>query len=176
VSESKSTLARAYDTHGDKLRFLVVGACNTAISYVLFLVLLALAGPPLRSLSSSPHELIAVVGHNYFVVVQWIGWVLMVPVSTLTMKRFAFRSAGDWRRQVARGYLIYLPAQGLASLLLWLTVRVVGLSPALGQLVTIAFTTVFSYLGHKYFTFRLPLEVGEVPERELMETSGAGER
>lgn len=169
TADRKDALGRAYDRHGDKLRFLVVGACNTAISYVLFLALLATLGPQLQSLADSSSSPIAWVGEHYYVAVQWIGWVFMVPVSTTTMKRFAFRSPGNWGRQVVRGYFVYLPAQGLASLLLWLSVRVIGLSPAVGQLVTIAFTTVFSYLGHKYFTFRLPLEVGEVPAQELMD-------
>ena len=48
-------------------------------------------------------------------------------------------------------------------------VTLAGLSPQLGQLLTIAVTTIFSYLGHKYFTFKTPLEVGEVPPRELVE-------
>ena len=174
MSDTKPGLASVYEAHGDKPRFLIVGACNTAFSYVLFIVLLALVGPPLRSLSDSSNGLASLIGHNYFLVVQWVGWVLMVPVSATTMRRFAFRSTGVWHRQVGRAYFVYLPAQGLASLLLWLTVRVLGLSPALGQLVTIAFTTVFSYLGHKYFTFRLPLEVGEVPELNLIEVPRDG--
>ena len=45
----------------------------------------------------------------------------------------------------------------------------VGLSPQVGQLLTIAVTTIFSYVGHKYFTFKTPLEVGEVPPQELVE-------
>jgi len=64
---------------------------------------------------------------------------------------------------------VYLPAQGISSLLLWLAVQVLHLAPAVGQLLTIAFATVFSYIGHKYFTFRIPLETGEVPAEELLE-------
>ena len=40
----------------------------------------------------------------------------------------------------------------------------VGLPPQLGALVTTAITMIFSYLGHKYFTFRLPTNVGEVSD------------
>lgn len=169
ASNRKAALGRVYDEHGDKLRFLVVGMVNTAISYVGFVVLLALLGPSLQTLAGSTSRLVAWVGEHYYVAVQWIGWVFMVPVSATTMKVFAFRSPGRWWPQVIRAYFVYLPAQGLSSVLLWLTVQVFGLSPQLGQLVTIAFATVFSYLGHKYFTFRLPLEVGEVPAEELLE-------
>ena len=114
-----SKLAELYDVHGEKLRYLVVGVCNTAVSYALFLALLAVVGPPLRTLSGSSAGLLAQIGHGYYVVVQWIGWVLMVPVSTTTMKYFAFRSRGRLLPQVGRAYLVYLPAQGLSSLILW---------------------------------------------------------
>ena len=163
-----SKLAELYDVHGEKLRYLVVGVCNTAVSYALFLALLAVVGPPLQTLSGSSAGLLAQIGHGYYVVVQWIGWVLMVPVSTTTMKYFAFRSKGKLFHQVGRAYLIYLPAQGLSSLILWLTVRVAGFSPPVGQLMAIVVTTIFSYIGHKYFTFRVPLDTGEVPDEKLL--------
>lgn len=157
-------LGGLYDAHGEKIRYLVVGVCNTALSYVLFLALLALLGPPLRALADAPSGLVAQVGHSYYLVAQWVGWVLMVPVSTTTMKYLAFRSKGRLLPQVGRAYLIYLPAQGLSSLILWATVRVAGLSPQIGQLVAIGVVTVFTYLGHKYFTFRVPMEAAEFGE------------
>ncbi len=169
MSPTGDRLGRLYDTHGDKLRFLIVGACNTALSYLLFLALLVTIGPPVQSLADSSAPLLAQVGHAYYLVVQWLGWVLMVPISTTTMKYFAFRSKGRLRHQIPRAYLIYLPAQGLNSLVLWLTVRIARMPPALGQLVAIGVVAVFSYLGHKYFTFRVPLSVGEVAEEDLMD-------
>jgi hypothetical protein len=108
------------------------------------------------------------MGRDYYVVIQWIVWVVFVPVSTLTMKYFAFRSKGHWLHQIGRAYFVYIPAQGMSSLLLWLTVQVAHLSPQVGQLLTIVFATVFSYLGHKYFTFKTPLVVGEVPPEETI--------
>jgi len=166
---SSGKLAEIYDVHGEKLRYLIVGVCNTAVSYAMFLLLLAVLGPRLQSLSDSSVDLLAQIGHGYYVVVQWITWVLMVPVSTTTMKYFAFRSSGNLLHQIGRGYLVYLPAQGLSSLILWLTVRVAGFSPPVGQLVAIMVTTIFSYLGHKYFTFRVPLDTGEVADENLLQ-------
>lgn len=146
------------------MRYLIVGVCNTAFSYVLFLVQLAVLGPPLRTLAGSSVDAIAQVGHGWYVVVQWVAWVLMVPVSTTTMKYFAFRTRGSLPRQIGRGYLVYLPAQGLNSLILWLAVSLAGLTPQVGQLGAIAIVTVFTYLGHKYFTFRVPIEAEEFGE------------
>ena len=169
MSDSPSALGKLYDKHGDKFRFLIVGVCNTAFSYVLFLVLLALIGPPIQTLANAESSLLRVVGEHYYVAVQWITWVLAVPVSTTTMKYFAFHSRGRLLPQVGRAYFVYLPAQALNSLILWLAVSVLGLTPQIGQLLAIAVTTIFSYVGHKYFTFRAPLEVGEVAPRDLIE-------
>lgn len=159
-----------YDVHGEKLRYLVVGVFNTVVSYGMFLLALRVLGPSVHALSDSPVRLVAAVGRNYFLVIQWTVWVLAVPVSTTTMKYFAFRSEGRLTRQVIRAYFVYLPAQGVSSVVLWVTVRLLGFSPQVGQLLTIIVSTIFSYLGHKYFTFKTPLEVGEVPPRELIDT------
>ena len=157
-----------YDRHGEKLRYLLVGIWNTAVGYGLFIALLALSGSQLHALESSPLPLVALIGRDYYVLLQWIMWVVCVPLSTLTMKHFAFRSKGHWLHQIGRAYFVYIPAQALSSLLLWLSVQVAHLSPQVGQLLTIVFATVFSYLGHKYFTFKTPLAVGEVPPEETM--------
>lgn len=169
MTAPRSPLAHAYADHGEKVRFLVGGFGNTLLGYGLFLLLIATVGEALSTWAGSPNTVAAFVGEHYYLVVQWLDWVLMVPVSTTTMKFFAFRSKGRWLHQIGRAYLVYLPAQGLSSLILWLTVSIAGLSPQVGQAITIAVTTVFSYLGHKYFTFRVPLEVGEVPAEELLD-------
>jgi len=143
-----------YERHGEKLRFLIVGGWNTAFSVLLF------------------NALLLVFGHRSYLLLFWTMWVFAVVQSTATMKYFAFRSGGHFWRQVARAYFIYLPALGLSTLLLWSGVTVLHLSPSLAQLITIFFTTIFSYVGHKYFTFRVPLEVGEVPDSELIVGQG----
>ncbi|MDP2183814.1 MAG: GtrA family protein [Actinomycetota bacterium] len=151
-------------THAEKLRYLFVGGWNTVFGYGLFLLLLALVGNPLRSVESSPVLLISLVGRNYYLVVGLLGWFVAVPQSTVTMKYLVFRSEGALLPQIGRAYFVYAPAQVLGTGVLWLTVRVAHLTPQIGGLVTIAVTTVFSYLGHKYFTFRRHPEFDEARE------------
>jgi putative flippase GtrA len=164
-----------YDAHGEKLRYLLVGMWNTAISYVIFVLALKYVGPPLQSLADSSSTVVALLGQYYYLVIQWGVWVIMVVQSTITMKYIAFRSPGHLGKQIVRAYGVYLPAQLLSAFILWLTVKIFGLPPAIGQLITIAFATVFSYLGHKYFTFRQPAarlesdEWGSVIEEEVAE-------
>lgn len=148
----------------ERVRYLFVGGWNTLFSYLLFLLLLALLGKTVRTLGSSPISFIAWVGREYYLVIGWIGWVIAVAQSTATMKYLVFRKAGSFWRQTFRAYFVYLPSQFIGTGLLWFVVRIVGLPPQLGALVTTAITMIFSYLGHKYFTFRLPTNVGEVSD------------
>lgn len=159
-------MASLYEAHGEKLRYLIVGVWNTIFGYGLFVFLLAVLGPVLQPLSASSSRPIALAGANYYIVVQWLGWVVAVPQSTLTMKYFAFRQRGRTMPQILRAYGIYLPAQGLSTVILWFAVEVLHLIPQVGALVAIVVTTVFSYFGHKYFTFRVPVGVGDVPGDE----------
>jgi len=154
VSNPKPTVSDwvrgVYEVHGEKLRYLVVGVWNTLFNVVLFnLLLLAF-------------------GHALYMLWFWVSWAIAVVQSTVTMKYFAFRRKGALLPQVGRAYVIYLPAQGLSTAIMWFAVGVVHLIPQVAQLITILVTTVFSYIGHKYFTFRVPLEVGEVPDEDLV--------
>ena len=158
-----------YDAHGEKLRYLLVGVWNTAFSYVLFLVGIRLFASPLEAATRLDPKIVAII-------IQCASWVLAVVQSTVTMKYIAFRSKGSLGKQIARAYVIYLPAQGLSIVILW--VAMLALTPALGsrlaamvgQLFAVFVTTIFSYFGHKYFTFRVPLEVDEAAREDMMDS------
>jgi hypothetical protein len=99
------------------------------------------------------------VAANDYNVLFWAAWVFAVPQSTLTMKYLVFRSRGHLGKELGKAYLVYAPAQGISSVIMWLLVGLAGLHPTLAQLCTIAVATIISYLGHKYFTFRTPAEL-----------------
>ncbi|MDO9556422.1 MAG: GtrA family protein [Coriobacteriia bacterium] len=154
-------LLGAYDNHAEKLRYLAVGVVNTAFSYGLFWVSIRFLAGPLESSTSFDSKVVAIG-------LQWAVWIVAVVWSTTTMKYLVFRSAGSLGSQIPRAYFVYLPAQGLSSLILFVAMQFLGLGALVGQLLAIFITTIFSYFGHKYFTFRVPLEVGEVPEENLL--------
>jgi putative flippase GtrA len=173
VSDERNPIGDIYDKHGEALRYLIVGVWNTAVSFVVFALAIKFVAPPLEAATGWSPALTAVV-------LQWVIWVLMVVQSTVTMKYFAFRSKGHLGKQIFRAYFIYLPAQGLSSVILWGTMKILAAFPPtshwpsqtdalVGQVIAIFVGTIFSYFGHKYFTFKTPLEVGEVPPRELIE-------
>lgn len=145
-------LASACAGFDEKLRFLVVGMGNTAFAYVLFLVTLNLVRMALGLPEGTGNQRTFLV-ENHYLVAQWISWVLSVPFGTLTLKHLVFKGTGRLRNDIFRAYFVYFPGLGISSVTLWTTVTVFGLIPEIGQLLTIGVAAVFSYLGHKYFTF-----------------------
>lgn len=142
----RAAIRSAYDVHGEKVRYLVVGAWNTLLSWVVFALAIWLFSAPLEAATGWSHATVALV-------IQWSTWVLMVVNSTVMMKYFAFRSPGHLGKQLVRSYFVYLPAQGISSLVLWVAMTVFGFSALVGQALAVLIATIFSYLGHKYFTF-----------------------
>ena len=148
--------SRFLELHGEKLRFLVVGVYNTAASFALFALAIHWWSEPLASILGGQEKVAALV-------IQWLVWVVAVVHSTLTMKYLVFRSRGSFAHEIGKAYLVYLPAQGISSAILWLVMAAFawlapGVSSRLaamaGQGVAVIVSTVFSYIGHKHFTFR----------------------
>lgn len=147
-------MASARAGFAEKLRFLVVGAGNTAFGYALFLLTLGLVRRALSVTEGAvPAGAFGFLLENHYLIAQWVSWVLAVPVGTVTLKYLVFRGTGRLRGDIFRAYFVYLPGLGLSSAVLWFTVRILGLTPEVGQLLTIAAAAIFSYVGHKYFTF-----------------------
>ena len=172
MTATAERLGNFYDAHGEKLRYLIVGVWNTAFSYALFFLFVRLFATPLEAATHLDAKLVAII-------LQWASWVLAVVQSTVTMKYFAFKSEGHLGKQVLRAYFIYLPAQGIASAILWVAMLLLAphlgdrIGALVGQLFAVFITTIFSYFGHKYFTFKVPLEVGEVIDEDLLEGTTA---
>jgi len=158
MASKTERLRAAYDVHGEKVRFLIVGAWNTVFSYALFALLLYVLEPVLAPLAQSENVAIQWIGVHYYLLVQWLTWIVSVPQSTLMLKWLAFRSKGHWLSEIGRAFFVYLPLQAFSSLMLWLFSGVLGIPPLLGQLITVSINAVLSYLGHKNFTFKAPAD------------------
>jgi len=141
----------------ERSRYLIVGAWNAAFGYVLFVALVALCG------------------RNNYLLASWVAWIIAAPQSAMTMKYLAYDRSGRLLPEFTRAYFLYLAPQGLTTVLLWASVRLLGLSPELGGLTAIAVAAVLSYLVHAYLAFRPPLVVGEVPSKDLLRDHGIRE-
>jgi len=136
------------------VRFLCAGAFNTAFNWGLFALLWWILKPEATLLMAAQASALRFIGAHYYAVVTRIAWFLTVPVSTFTMRHFVFRHKGAYFRQLLRAYGVYLPAQLVSMGVLIFCVQVLKFHPLLGQLVAVCFSTLISYVGNKFFTFR----------------------
>ena len=83
-------------------------------------------------------------------------------------RRFVFPVKGNVFRDLIKFVSVYIVSIAANVLALPLLVEVAGLNPLLAQAIILVVTTVLSYVGHKYFSFRRPLE----PAASAPETSG----
>jgi putative flippase GtrA len=133
-----TTLRALYDD--ERLRFLVVGGINTAFSYAVFALLVV-------TLEHRIHYTILLV----------ITHVISVLFAYGLHRRLVFRVQGNVLGDLMRYWSVHLSALGVNLVTLPLLVAVVGLGVLVAQALSIGFTAVISYIGHKYFSFRRPV-------------------
>ena len=133
--------------HGDKLLFLVVGGVNTVFSLALYAVFIAVID---RVAPTQPAWLQADIA-------AVATWLIAVTFSWGMFKLFVFRTRGtNWVAEWARSYLVYLPSLVMNVGALTALVGLLHINKIVAQLIWAVFMAVYSYFGHKWFTFGTP--------------------
>lgn len=120
-----------------RIRFLAVGAANTVFSTILFAGLVLLFGPEV-----SP------------VISLCIAWVVGLLLGFSLHRRLVFRVAGHFWLDLIRFAGVNYLGLGINIGLMVVLVEVVGLPPIRVQVGIVAFMILYSYVGHKFFSFR----------------------
>jgi putative flippase GtrA len=107
------------------LRFLVTGGINTALTYVLYLLLLPLFG---------------------YLVAYSVAYVIGIVLSYWLNSAFVFRQPMNWRSLV-RFPLVYVVQYLLTGALLWLLVDMLGVDERIALLAAIAVTVPVTFLA-----------------------------
>jgi putative flippase GtrA len=129
-----------------RVAFLIVGGINTVVGFALFVGFDLLLGPTVDALTGEVIGSLIILGCAH-VVGTLFAFVLH--------RRFVFRVQGHVVRDLLRFESVYLVALGINALALPLLVHA-GMERIIAQaLITLA-TTVISYAGHRYFSFRRP--------------------
>jgi putative flippase GtrA len=143
--ETEATSPRGFGLRlllsSERARFLIVGAINTGVGYGLFVLIQFLVG---RYTS-------------YFV--SLYGSYLLATVVAFTLhRRYTFRVSGSGNLFVDffRFQGVSLIALLVNSFALPALVTLLGWQPILAQAVIVIVTTLISYVGHKFFSFRRP--------------------
>ncbi len=120
----------------ERVRFVIIGGINTVFAYALF-VLFELT-----------------LGGRYFVSL-FLSYLIATMLAFVLHRRFTFGVVG--REKLGKDFVrfesVYVVMFAVNALLLPLLIEVAGWSSLVAQAVIVAFTTIMSYLGHKYFSF-----------------------
>ncbi|HUI41524.1 MAG TPA: GtrA family protein [Terriglobia bacterium] len=127
-------------------RYLAVGVCNTVFGYGTYALLTA--------------TLARVVPHSY-IFASIIAAPLNITFSYLGYKWFVFKTHGNYLREWTRCIVVYGSSMALGVVLLPPVVLLIRWSsgldrsaPYIGGAVTMGFGVIYSFLGHKNFSFR----------------------
>ena len=127
-----------------RVAFLVVGGINTVVGFGAFVLFDLTVG---RLLDSQANPIAGSL------VTLACAHVVSVLFAFVMHRRFVFRVRGHVLRDLARFESIYLVALGVNAIALPLLVAA-GLERIAAQAIIVVATTVLSYVGHRYFSFR----------------------
>ncbi|MCU1524519.1 MAG: polysaccharide biosynthesis protein GtrA [Microbacteriaceae bacterium] len=133
----------------ERVRFLLVGGINTVVGYLLFAVFQLTLG-----------HIIGYLGSLY------LSYAIATLVAFYLHRRFTFRAAktGQLGIDFLRFQSVYVVSLAVNTILLPVLVEWGGWRPLVAQLVIVVVTTIISYVGHKWFSFRRP-SVGKPVDR-----------
>lgn len=120
-----------------RVRFLMVGAANTAFSTTLFALLVLLTGPRMPAAVNLA-----------------IAWSASLVVAFAAYRRLVFHVSGNLARDFARFFSVNVGGLLINAAALFLLVDVGGLPAIPTQLCITVVVVVFNYLGHRHFSFR----------------------
>lgn len=121
----------------EQFRFLAVGGFNTVFGLVVFYTLEYFFGN--------------IVG--YFVVLL-LTFAIILFTSFFLYRMLVFKTQGNLTKELFRFSSVYTIPFLANAIALPVLVSGFGWMPSIAQTVIVIFSTIFSYFGHKYFSFR----------------------
>jgi putative flippase GtrA len=120
-----------------RIAFLIVGGANTAIGLGFFALFNVIVGP-----------------HFGYEATLLCAHITSVLCAFVLYRRFVFRVRGHVFRDLGRFEMVYLVALGVNAVLLFVLVSGAHLPVLLSQVLIVFVTTLISFFGHRYFSFR----------------------
>ena len=119
-----------------KISYLLTGLWNTVFGYTLSLVLY-----------NSLHSFIHILA------ISLITNVICISMSFVTYKIFVFKTKDNWLLEYIRCYIIYGLISLVSAVIIWISVGFLKSPFWIAQALLIPIMILFSYIGHKKFTF-----------------------
>jgi len=119
----------------------MVGVMNTVIHYGVFYALYAWAG-------------------LYHLLASGIGFCVAVVHSYVLNRFWTFTPRGSRiQEEFARFFIVSVLALGVNVAGMFIFVELLGVDPPAAQLMTIGITLIMNFLGNRFWTFRMHLEL-----------------
>ncbi len=129
----------------ERVRYLLVGAWNTLVGYLLF------AGLVLTFDGRVHYTILLLVSHMISVLEAFVAYRLIV-----------FRVRGNVLRDLARFWSVYAAALAVNLAVLPVLVDVVGIDVLIAQAGLVVATIISTYVANRRFSFRRPTQAQEV--------------
>lgn len=138
----------------EKLRFLLVGGFNTVLAYGILNALDWLFGYlNIQYQWNFSPELIA----NAALLVQYV---ITINISVATMRYYVFQSNGSWQKEFAKAWSVYIFLYLINAPIMTFLMVVFSLKTWAAQAIYLTFSTICTFLLHKYFSFRQHVRQG----------------
>ncbi len=118
-----------------RIRFLIVGGINTIVGYGVFAFFIW-------------------VGLHYFFA-NVLSTTIAVANSYILNKYFTFKQPKKSAAEAVRFVSVYIISFILGNVILYILVDRLSVTPYLAGLCNLVFTTLISWFGHKYFSFKI---------------------
>ncbi len=140
-----------------RIAFLLVGATNTGVGFLFFIVFDLTVGNWLDTAVNETVGSLATLACAH---------VLGVLFAFVMYRRFVFRVKGHVWRDLARFESVYLVAIAINAVILPILVNI-GWNRILAQFSILVITTLISWFGHKGFSFRREAEAATEVDTEI---------
>lgn len=120
----------------DKIRFVIIGCINAAISYIIFAIS------------------VLVLGNHMYQVCIILQWSLSSVSSYFNQKFFVFCTQGNYLKEYLKCCSTWVVSYFLNVIILELLVRFAIKNVFISQLISICLVSICTYVLFKYFAFK----------------------
>ena len=117
-----------------RIRFLIVGGINTAVGYGTFAALIFCGA--------------------HYILAHVAATIIGTTCSYILNKYFTFKQYKKSFAEVCRFVLVYITSFISGIVVLYVMVTLMSLDAYFAGMLNLVFTTLISWFGHKYFSFR----------------------
>ncbi|MFR1671723.1 MAG: GtrA family protein [Candidatus Gastranaerophilaceae bacterium] len=120
----------------DTVRFLLIGGVNAAFSYVIFAIA------------------VHMLGQEFYQLCVALQWIISSVFSFVNQKLFVFCTKGNWLKEYFKCCTTWVVSYCCNALILEVIVRYITKNVYVGQIFSIFFASMVTYVLFKYFAFR----------------------